>query len=191
MVTSSVPGEGKTFTSLNLALSLTKEKDTSVLLVDADVAKPHISRLFGVETQPGLLDAIRDSSLDLDGLILPTDVPGLSLLPAGTRSEQATELLSSERMEEISRFLAEQDAHRIAVFDSPPLLLTTESQALAQFTGQIVLVVRAGVTEHSVVKEALHQLRDRPGLSLLLNKSISEPVSSYYGYGESREGASA
>ena len=103
MVASAMPGEGKTFTSINLALSMAREKDVRVLLVDADVPKPHISRIFGVEDEPGLLDALRDSTMDVESLILPTDVPSLSIMPAGRRSENATELLASARMGEVVR----------------------------------------------------------------------------------------
>ena len=99
MVSSALPGDGKTFTSINLSISISREKDLHVLLIDADVAKPHISQLLGVAQQPGLLDALHDPSIDIESLILPTDIPGLSVLPAGRRSETATELLASQRME--------------------------------------------------------------------------------------------
>ncbi|MGH8324579.1 MAG: P-loop NTPase, partial [Steroidobacteraceae bacterium] len=101
MVASAMPGEGKTFTAINLALSMSIEKDAHVLLVDADVAKPHISTLLGVPDAPGLLDVLRDPGLDVESVILQTDVPNLSFLPAGTRSEEATELLASARMEQV------------------------------------------------------------------------------------------
>src|SRR5690606_1032640 len=101
MMTSALPGEGKTFTSINLALSLAREKDTSVVLVDGDVAKPHISHIFGVETERGLLDALSETDAGIVPMIVPTDVRGLSILPAGRVREGATELLASARMEQI------------------------------------------------------------------------------------------
>ena len=100
MTASALPNEGKTFTSINLALSLALEKDITVLLVDADVSKRHISQIFGVEKEAGLLDALKDDSLDLESLIIPTEMDGLSLLPAGHRTDIANELLSSAHMEQ-------------------------------------------------------------------------------------------
>lgn len=184
MMGSAMPGEGKTFTSLNLALSMALEKDISVLLVDADVAKPHISTIFGAANEPGLLDVLRDESIDVESVILPTDVPGLQILPAGRRSETATELLASHRMDELVAQLAARDPARIALIDSPPLLLTTESRALAQSVGQIVLVVRAGVTPQQAVLDAIEKLGEGRPISLVLNQSTSAPGGYYYGYGE-------
>jgi exopolysaccharide/PEP-CTERM locus tyrosine autokinase len=182
MVASALPGDGKTFTSMNLALSMALEKDISVLLVDADVAKPHISTTFGVASEPGLVDALANSQLDIETLVIPTDVPGLSILPAGRANESATELLASERMVHIVKALAQTDARRIVVFDSPPLLLTSESRALADVVGQIVLVVRAGATAKSAVTDALALLgEDRP-VGIVLNQAVLGSTESYYGY---------
>jgi len=190
MMASALPGEGKTFTAINLAFSLALERDLSVLLVDADVAKPHISRLFGLQDERGLLDLLQDRSIAIESLILPTNVPGLSVLPAGQRSENATELLASERMQEIVQDIGRFDASRMTLFDSPPLLLTTESQALAQVVGQIVVVVRAGVTSRNVVFEALSYLGEGKSIALVLNQSVAVSTRGYYygyGYGESRD----
>jgi protein-tyrosine kinase len=190
MVASALSGDGKSFTSLNLALSIAKEADLSVLLVDADVAKQHLSTLFAMRDEPGLLDALREPSGNLESLVLPTDLPSLAVLPAGRRAENATELLSSNRMEEVSRQLAASDPHRIVIFDSPPLMLTTESQALAHAVGQIVMVVRAGVTPQSLVLDAISSLGDRP-ISLVLNQSVAHVATDYYyGYADGREGRS-
>lgn len=190
MVASALPGDGKTFTSMNLALSISREEDVNVVLVDADVAKRHLSMILGLGEEPGLLDALRDPDQDMERFILPTDVPSLSLLSAGRRVDNATELLSSNRMEDVSRQLVMRDPNRIVVFDSPPLMLTTESQALARAVGQIVVVVRAGVTPQGVLLDALSTLGERP-VSLLLNQSVARSATNYYyGYGDSREGSS-
>jgi protein-tyrosine kinase len=185
MMASAMPGEGKTFTSINLALSMALEKDVSVLLIDADVAKPHISRTFGVINEPGLLDLLRDESAQVESFIVPTDVPGLSILPAGSRSDTATELLASQRMEHIARCLIERDPSRIALIDSPPLLLTSESRALAQAAGQIVMVVRAGYTPQQSVLDAISYLGEGKSIGLVLNQSVAAtPGGYYYSYGE-------
>lgn len=185
MLASAMPGEGKTFTSINLALSMAKEKDISVLLVDADVAKPHISNTFGVAREPGLLDVLHDPTSNVESFILQTDVPNLSILPAGTRSEMATELLASLRMEETVNYLAQSNPNRIVLIDSPPLLMTSESRALAHWVGQIVVVVRAGFTPHRAVLDAISQLENEKSISLVLNQSKFTSTPYYYGYGES------
>jgi len=182
MVTSALPGDGKTFTSVNLALSMALEKDISVLLVDADVAKPHISRILGVDQEPGLLDVLHDASLEIDSVILPTDVPGLSILPAGRASDTATELLASARMQEIGAILDSRDANRMVLFDSPPLLLTSESRALAHSVGQVVIVVRAEYTPQQAVLDAIEKLGANRSISLVLNQS-KITTAAYYGYG--------
>ncbi|MDB6092090.1 MAG: hypothetical protein JWN85_4874 [Gammaproteobacteria bacterium] len=185
MVASALAGEGKTFTTINLALSMSREKDVHVLLVDADVAKAHISRLFGVGEATGLLDVLRDGRIAVESAILSTNVPNLSVLPAGTRSHETTELLASARMEEVMRTIAQHDERRVALVDSPPLLLTTESHAIAQVAGQVVMVVRAAGTPQSAVLAALSYLGDHPAVSLVLNQSTaSVPASYYYGYPE-------
>ncbi|MEJ0038460.1 MAG: hypothetical protein WDO68_20665 [Gammaproteobacteria bacterium] len=190
MVASGLPGDGKTFTSTNLALSIAKEKDINVVLADADVAKRHLSMVLGAADEPGLLDLLREPTRDVNSVIFPTDIPQLSVLPAGRRGDNSTELLSSNRMEEMARQLLYSDPDRIVVFDSPPLILTTESQALAHIVGQVVVVVRAGVTPQSVVLDAIASLGDRP-VSLILNQSVAHSATGYYyGYGDGREGSS-
>jgi receptor protein-tyrosine kinase len=183
MLASALPGEGKTFTSINLALSLALEKDIEVLLIDADVRKPHVSRLFGVEHEKGLIDLLMDNTLRATQVILRTDVPGLSLMPAGRSMETATELLSSERMKDVIAQLAAPDGRRIVLLDSPPLLLSTESHALVASAGQVVLVVRAEFTSQTAVKDAIAAIGNNKPVSLILNQTSAPPSSGYYGYG--------
>lgn len=181
MVTSSLPGDGKTFTSINLAMSMAQEMDLSVLLVDADVAKRHISRLLGVEAERGLLDVLRDETADIDAVVHSTEIPGLNVLPAGKPSENATELLASPRMEQVVKQLGSRADSRIVIFDSPPILLTSESRALASTVGQIVLVVCAGVTPQRAVFDSLDILGEGKSISIVLNQA-DEGRSGEYGY---------
>jgi protein-tyrosine kinase len=183
LMASALPGDGKTFTSINLALSIARERDVSVLVMDADVAKPHISRIFGIDQEPGLLDALADDNLDIESLVLPTDVPGLSVLPAGRRHEAATELLASARMDQVITRLTARDPRRIVLLDSPPLLLSSESRALVQIAGQVVLVVRAGGTPRQAVEEAIGYIGEGKPLGLILNQSMLALSEGYYGYG--------
>ena len=180
MIASAVPGEGKTFTSLNLALSMRLEEDVTVLLVDGDVVNPRLSQILGADDARGLLDVIKDPNVSLASAILPTTVPGLSFLPAGRQDPNATELLASARMSEVVAQLARQDPARLVLFDSAPLLLTTESRALTQIAGQIVLVVRADQTPQHVVLEAVEALAESKSVSLILNQSMKQPHADYY-----------
>jgi exopolysaccharide/PEP-CTERM locus tyrosine autokinase len=182
MMASALPGDGKTFTSINLALSLAREKDSFVVLVDGDTPKPHVSRIFGVEHQPGLLDLLADSSLDVFDLIQPTDCRGLSILPVGTRSDNATELLSSSRMKQIGEQIIQRSPRCIALFDSPPLLASSESQALVSAMGQVVLVVRAGQTPRHAVVDAVESLGEHVRVSIVLNQGRRGISEGQYGY---------
>ena len=180
MIGSAMPGDGKTFTSINLALSFALEKDLSVVLVDADVAKAHLSRTFGVHHELGLMDLLRDETLDVESVILPTDVPGLSVLPAGKAIETANELLASARMEQIADQITVRYPNRIVLFDSPPLLITTEAMTLSAVVGQIVMVVRAGVTPQSAVLDAIELLGEGKSIGLVLNQTDEQLRPGYY-----------
>lgn len=183
MLASALSGDGKTYVSINLALSLAMERDIEILLVDADIPKPHVTQIFGLENEPGLMDLLLDNSLHANQLILRTDVPGLSILPAGRHVENATELLSSERMADVMAQFAAADGRRIALLDSPPLLLSTESRAIAANAGQVVMVVRADVTSRQAVNDAVAAVGAEKMISLVLNQVSSQPTSGYYGYG--------
>jgi protein-tyrosine kinase len=192
MVASALPGEGKTFTSINLSMSLAQEKDVEVLLADADVTTAGLSAIFGADKHSGLLECLEDEALDPESLVLPTDVPGLSFLPAGNPCDNATELLASVRMLKVLGQLNRMSARRIVVLDSSPLLATTESRVLASLVGQVVLVVRAGHTPQRAVLEAISQLGGDSWIGLILNQSESSRnrQDGYgYSYGYGTEGA--
>lgn len=182
MVTSAVPGEGKTFTATNLAMSIAMEVDTRVLLVDADVANPSLLTVLGLKEPKGLMDALTDSKVDLADVLLRTNVDRLSVLPAGRSHRRATEHLASDAMERLIADLASRYPDRIVLFDAPPLLATTEARALATHMGQIVVVVEADRTTHSALKQALALLEDCPVVLTMLNKSAGSHVGTYYGY---------
>jgi protein-tyrosine kinase len=192
MMASALPGDGKTFSSLNLALSLARETELDVLLVDADAPKPHLTRTFELQDHPGILDLLTDHNRAVESVIVPTDVPRLDFAPWGTVSESATELLASERMRDVVERLATIYRRGIVLFDSPPILLTNESRALGALLGQIVLVVRAGVTPQQAVKDAVGILGEDRHISLVLNGAeLKGPAGYYYGYGYGYGGTSA
>lgn len=182
MVTSAIPGEGKTFSAINLALSLASEIDTSVLLVDADVVRPGVMQRLGVSAERGLLDLLTDSTLTLEDVVLKTNIPKFSVLPAGRRNQFSTELLASAAMKDVLVALAATSSNRIAVFDSPPLLLTSEAKVLAGRVGQVILVVEAETTRRSVVAQALAAVEHCPNVVCLLNKATSDEAPLGYGY---------
>lgn len=184
-VTSSVPGEGKTYTAVNLALAFAQELDHTVLLVDCDVTKQGVSRMLGVEKRrPDFTDLLVSESLSVGEALLKTDVPGLVLLPAGKPHEYITEMMSSHRMEQLVEEIMTRYADRIIIFDAPPLLSTPESQVLAALVGQIVFVVEAGKTPYAIVKDALEMLPREKAIGLVLNKSesVSNRGGYYYNY---------
>ena len=183
MVTSAVAREGKSFTALNLAMSMAMELDNTVLLVDADVANPAMLEILGLPPSKGLMDVLTDSKLDLSSVILKTNVDNLTMLPAGARHPRATELLASDVMTHLVDEMAVRYPDRIIVFDSPPLLLTTESPVLATHMGQIVVVVEAERTAESTLMLALAKIEKCPIVMTLLNKARTANLAPYYRYG--------
>jgi receptor protein-tyrosine kinase len=181
MVTSALPGEGKTFMSINLAISIAMELDTTVLLVDADVARPAIPDRLGLSNDRGLLDLLTSRDIDVADAMLRTNIERLSVLTAGTPHSRATELLASEGMERLVDEMASRYPDRILVFDAPPLLSSTESRVLATHMGQIVLVVEADRTPQASVRQALAAVEQCPVVMTVLNKIERSETGSYYG----------
>ncbi len=183
MVTSSLPSEGKSFSAINLAISIAMELDRTVLLVDADVAKPSLPKYLGFQAEHGLLDVLRDDKRDLSSVIMRTNIEKLSILPAGKTYARATELLASDAMDRLIADVANRYSDRLVLFDSPPILATSEANVLASHMGQIVMVVEAEKTPKSALREALSRLEGSCDvISIVLNKSSSPAAGDYYGY---------
>lgn len=183
MVASALPGAGKTFCSVNLAASMSLERELNVMLIDADVAKPHISSAFGLDENAGLLDILEDDTRPTDEVLVRTDLNDIQILPAGRKHSQSTELLASDRMADVIKDLATRYPDRIIVVDSPPLLLTSEAQAITKQAGQITLVIESGKTLHQDVQETLETLDRSKPINVILNKSIYTQPGGYYGGG--------
>jgi len=181
LVTSALPGAGKTFCSVNLAASISLERELAVLLVDADVAKPHISDAFGLASRPGLIDLLEDETISIEEVLVRTDVNDIQVLPAGRKHSQATELLASDRMKEVMHEMATRYADRLIILDSPPLLVTSEAQVLATQVGQIAVVVESGKTTNQEIQEVLELLDRNKAINFILNKSLYSQTSGYYG----------
>lgn len=186
VVTSAMPGEGKTFTSLNLAMSLALEKDFNVLLVDGDVAKGELSDALQVSNQEGLIDLINQPERAIDSCILATDHPGLFVMPCGERRSSAPELLGSSRMQNLFTDLLDRYPSCFVVFDSPPVLLAAEARSLLSIAGQIVVVVKAGESSRQSVLDALNVIGGSRPTSLILNQ-LQANNDTNYGYDYAHE----
>ncbi len=180
MVTSSLPGEGKSFCAINLAISMAMEMDRTVLLIDADVAKPRAPEYLGIHADKGLLDVLQDKDLKLSDVLIKTDIAKLTVLPAGRTYKRATELLASAAMTRLIEDIGNRYPDRIILFDSPPLLATSESSVLATHMGQIVMVVEAEKTSQEAVREALSHIQSCEVVGMLLNKTTPTPGADYY-----------
>jgi protein-tyrosine kinase len=184
MVTSALPKEGKTFVAINLALSIALEVDSTVLLVDADVADPSIAKALNLPPHSkGLMDLLTSDRLEVADVLLKTNIDKLSLLLAGTPHPRATELLASQAMADLVAEMASRYPDRILVFDSPPLLLTTEARVLASHMGQIVMVVESDRTSQTAVIRAIETIESCPVVLMVLNKAPRSEIGGYYGYG--------
>ena len=182
MVTSPMAHEGKTFCAVNFAISMAMEMDRTVLLVDADVAKPSVPGVLGFKADAGLMDVLHDRGIDLADVLCKTNIEKLTILPAGKGRHHATEMLGSDMMRALLQEMAERYSDRIIIFDSPPLLAASEASVLAGHMGQIVMVVEAGKTTETALKEALSRIESCRNVGLLLNK-VDGPRMGYGGYG--------
>lgn len=190
MVTSAKPGEGKTFTAVNLALSMVSEQDVTVLLIDGDAINPTVPKVLGFEHDRGLIDILADDRLDLADVLIRTNIDKLSILPAGSRHPMANELLASARMSAFVDEVAARYKDRIIIFDSPPVLATTDPTVLALHVGQVAFVVEAEGTGRAAIEESLRILGSCRHLGMILNKTRRSNnqlygYSNYY-YGPSR-----
>jgi protein-tyrosine kinase len=185
MVSSSNPNEGKTFISINLALSIALEQEKTVLLVDADVLRPSIHRELEFESKQGLLEYLLDEVHSLSDVIYNTNVANLKLIPAGKPHHLTNELLASKKMATLAKELAERYSDRIVIFDCPPILGVTETPVLSSLVGQAVVVVEESKTKLDDVKKAVSQLDEDIALGFVMNKTVMSKKDEYgyYGYG--------
>ncbi|MCW5646030.1 MAG: capsular biosynthesis protein [Sphingopyxis sp.] len=187
LIASANPGEGKTFSAVNLALSLAVEADHDVLLIDADIAKPSVLETLGLDDGPGLMDALADPHLPVGDCLIQTDIPGLKVMPAGTGHMHDTELLASARTEALLGQLETGAPGRILIIDSPPVLAASPAAVLAGHVGQTIMVVRADETLESSLRDAIGLMGACPHIQLLLNGVKFSPggrrFGTYYGQG--------
>ena len=190
MVTSAAPGEGKTHTAVNLAISIASERDLTALIIDADVTRPRVLHRLGISADRGLIDLLDDPSLDVSDVMLKTNIDTLSIIPAGPRHQRSTELLASQRMRDVAEEIAQRYSDRIIIFDTAPLLATTEPAILTKLVGQILVVVEAEKTTKGAITSAMEMIKGHQGVGFVLNKARPQIGASliggyynYYSYG--------
>lgn len=184
MVTSARPSEGKTFTAVNLALSIAAEQDKTVLLVDADVLKPNVLRTLNAKAESGLMEYLIGEVDDISEVLYHTNIDKLKVIPAGRSHHLSTELLASKKMEETIREFSSRYADRIVIIDSPPMLGINESAVLAGFAGQAVMVVEEGKSKLNDIQKAVARLNPEMAIGFVVNKSTNSNSddTGYYGY---------
>ena len=185
MVSSAKPNEGKTFVSINLALSIALEQDKTVLLIDADVLRPSLNRELGIGETEGLIEFLLEDNKNISDVIFNTNIEKLKIIPAGKPHHLSNELLASEKMAILANELATRYPDRIVIFDCPPLVGVTETLVLANMMGQAIVVVEESKTPIADVKNATANLNEDLALGLVLNKAIRshKDLYGYYGYG--------
>jgi exopolysaccharide/PEP-CTERM locus tyrosine autokinase len=183
MVTSARPSEGKTFTAVNLAMSIATEQDKRVLLVDADVLKPNTLRTLGLKERSGLMEYLLGDVYEIGEVMFRTNVNKLRIIPAGRSHHLSTELLASQAMSDLINEFSTRYPDRIVVIDTPPLIGINESAILANFAGQAVVVVEEGRSKMSDIQKAVERLNPEMAIGFVVNKSINtSDTNGYYGY---------
>ncbi len=182
-MTSARPGDGKTFVATNLALSLAYEKDSRVLLLDADAYRQSLLTVLGITADEGWLDLVSNGSLRSSQVILQTNIPNLTVLPAGRKRAEIPELMSSQSMKQLLDELQREDTGRYIIIDSLPCMTSTEPSILASLAGQTVFVVAAHQTDRSEVNSSLRLLSSSPSVKLVLNKADPLLTEQFKGYG--------
>jgi protein-tyrosine kinase len=184
MVTSARPEEGKSFLSLNLALSFIVDEGYNVLLIDADILRPTVLSTLGLKANRGLVDVLRDPTLEMADVLLRDHSLRLTLLPSGEPVASATELFGGPQMQEFVEKIARRYPDRVIIFDAPPVLASTEPLAIAQHVGQVLFVVEANQTSQRAVQSALELLEPCDNVSFVLNKATTpgsaEEFGTYY-----------
>lgn len=173
MVTSSVGSEGKSLTSLNLALSLAQEFDHTVLLVDADIRKPSIHSYLGIENSAGLTDCLL-KEIDVKDALIRTGIGKLSFLPAGRSVSNPAEVFNSQRMRDFLLEMKNRYHDRYIIIDTPPVLPFAETRTLSSIVDGIVLVAKEGLVTLHNIKETMEYIKGAPMLGIVYNEAATE-----------------
>lgn len=181
MVTSSVGGEGKSVTALNLAICLAQEYDHTVLLVDADARKPSLMGYLGLEHKVGLTECLLDG-LDVSDALVKTGIGRLSVLPAGRQINNPTEVFSSQRTRDFFVGIRNRYHDRYIIIDTPPSLPFAETRSICTFVDGVVFVVKEGAVSINNITEAIECLKGPPLLGIVYNQASAEKRDEVYQY---------
>lgn len=183
MVTSARPSEGKTFTAVNLALSIAAEQDKRVLLVDADVLKPNTLRTLGLSERSGLMEYLLGDVNEIGQVMFRSNIEKLRIIPAGRSHHLSSELLASKAMNDLITEFSTRYSDRVVIIDTPPLIGINESAILANFAGQAVVVVEEGRSKLADIQKSVERLNPDMAIGFVVNKSLNtNEQTGYYGY---------
>ena len=181
MVTSAMVGEGKSTTSLNLAISLAQEFDHTVLLIDADLRKPSIEKYLDLNPKPGLTDCLLDN-VEIQDVLLKTGIGKMMILPAGRIASNPGELFSSNKMSSLITEIKHRYADRYIIIDTPPVLPFAETRTMSRIVDGVIVVVKAGLCSPEDVQEALNAMHGANILGLVYNQATFDTLSTSYAY---------
>ncbi len=184
MVTSAVSGDGKTFVSSNLAACIATGIEEHVLLLDCDLRDPNLHKVFGINAKREGLSSYLTGKSELPDLLCKTDIPKLTILPAGNSIDNPSELLSSEKMQHLISEVRDRYPDRFVILDTTPLELTPETSVLANQVDASIMVVKHGKTPRKLVKSAIERIGKEKLLGVVFN-CYEQPLQKYnrYGYG--------
>ena len=178
MITSALPGEGKTLTAINLAFTFAREFQHTVLLVDGDLRKQSIQKCLGCNSERGLIDYLTDGC-SVSDLIMWPGIEKMTLISGGRPFQESAEILGSPRMKELISDMKGRYPERYIIIDAPPILTGADVLTLSTLVDQVVVVVRAGKTSMDVVDKALQYLPKDKILGFVLNGCLATPRSYY------------
>jgi protein-tyrosine kinase len=195
MVTSSVSGEGKSITSLNLAITLAQEFDHTVLLIDADLRKPSLQEYLGMKPGKGLSEYL-NGKVELSEILIKSGIGRLTLLPAGTPVRNPVELFSSQKLRDILVEIKNRYPDRFIIIDTPPLLPFAETRSLGALVDGVLFVIREGVVTPANLQEAMNTIDSTKLIGTVFNEATQASLNGHYhyygygyGYGYSKQGA--
>jgi protein-tyrosine kinase len=181
MVTSSIKGEGKSLTAMNLAITLAEEYDHTVLMVDADLRQPSMHKYLDIEPKVGLSDCLMNGA-DVSDALIKTGIGKLVFLPSGSEIPNPAELLASNRMKDLIRELKKRYSDRYVIFDTPPILPFAEAHSIGSLVDGILLVAREGFTSLDNLKETIHLLKGANILGIVYNGVEIDRFDGHYYY---------
>ncbi len=179
MITSSINGEGKSITAVNLAITLAQEIDHSVILIDADLRKPMIHEYLGIRYQYGLSDYLTQD-IDLSDVFIKTGIGNMVFIPAGRAVENPVELLSSEKMKTLINDIKHRYINRYVIIDTPPILSCAEGITMGSYVDGIVFVIQEGHAQKKTIEDALNMIQGLNILGVVYNNASETNLDGHY-----------